>query len=267
MIHVARIEAAALHCSPGRLSSSLTDDASAKPTGMPRDPAPCRSKRKPRPRRSAAILSRERHAAADAGARTGAKAKGQFQGMRRLPRDGGGAEGLVHDGHAGRTSRIASRAKTRSIASVSQNRSRSAASPFRSTNGTPASPMAAAAASRATTRALAAAACRRRASISRPRNSISPGCRRRSAAPTGCRANPSANISPAPAPRRRSGSATPSPRRTPTTRHRPPMAAGRAARTARDRWWWIPMRQSVRTVSGARQRLRMDRGLLQQALQ
>ena len=41
-----------------------------------------------------------RDLSADAGARAGAEAERQFQGMRRLPGNGGGAEGLVHDGHA-----------------------------------------------------------------------------------------------------------------------------------------------------------------------
>jgi formylglycine-generating enzyme required for sulfatase activity len=56
---------------------------------------------------------------------------------------------------------------------------------------------------------------------------------RKVAAPTACPANPNVNISPAPAPPRRSGSATPSPRRTPTTPPRSRMAAARAASTAR----------------------------------
>src|SRR6266540_5827704 len=44
---------------------------------------------------SPAVLSRAEGAAADAGARTGAQGQGQFQGMRCLPRNSGGAERLV----------------------------------------------------------------------------------------------------------------------------------------------------------------------------
>jgi hypothetical protein len=50
-----------------------------------------------------------------------------------------------------------------------------------------------------------------------------------------CRANQNGNISPAPAPRRRSGLAKPSPRSKPTILHRPPTPTGRGAKTAKVR--------------------------------
>ena len=143
------------------------------------------------------------------------RAEGQLQGMRRLPRNGGGAEGLVHHGHADQ--------RNRSLQGRGPAASRQLCAAVR---GRPLHDLVRRMGCLPRRRRLrrqqgrrqdsAAAACRRRASISRRRNPIWPGCRARSAAPTGCRANPSANISPAPAPRHRSGSATPSRRKTPT---------------------------------------------------
>jgi len=123
-------------------------------------------------------------------ARAGAAGQRQLQGMHLLSGNGGGAERLVHDGHAGRRAGTRIRRRSANIASPSPSRSRSAASPFRSMNGKPASRTAAATASSPTTRAMAAAGCRWRTSPSPTPNPTSPGSRKRSAAPTGCRANP-----------------------------------------------------------------------------
>ena len=152
--------------------------------------------------------------------------------------------------------------------SPSHSRSRSAASPSRSTNGTPASPTAAAAATRATTRGLAAAACRRRASISRPRNPISPGCRSKVGRTYRLPSESEREYF------TRAGTTTPfwfgntiSAAGRQLSRRRSPMAVGRAGGQQRTRGGRFLRAEPVRALSGARQRLGMDRGLLQQALQ
>jgi hypothetical protein len=93
-------------------------------------------------------------------------------------------------------------------------------------------------------------------SISSRRNPIWHGCRARSAAPTGCRANPNANISPAPAPPRHSGSARPSPPRTPITTPRTIIPAGRMAQPPRARSRSTPI---CRTSSGFIRSMAMPR--------